>query len=325
MRRICYTTDEGAGGTPPEQPEGGAPAAETPAPAPPPAPAPSPEWNGELESLAKETWFTSLPDDVRPVLEAGLRQKHSNWQSGFQSKIRTEQQAARASAEATVRAEYDAKVTAAEQRAAAAERKAANFSEWFGEGSEGDHQAKAELEKATAELARLKALEEEFTTGKTAWEQERDRLAAEKAAAEAERDEHKTWRTTREQADQEREVARYVEENTDLLDDADASEMLQTMIEKQGMDADEAATKLRKLLKKHNLTPGAQPAAPVAEVAPAPVPVAAPAPAAPAKPDAIDLMSAGDSSNGGFKLAPEGMDLYKAAEIAWKNRRVQSG
>jgi hypothetical protein len=45
------------------------------------------EWNGEFESLTKSEWWSKLPEDVRPVLESGLKSKYGNWQRGYQSKF----------------------------------------------------------------------------------------------------------------------------------------------------------------------------------------------------------------------------------------------
>lgn len=45
------------------------------------------EWNGEFESLTKAEWWAKLPEDVRPVLESGLKTKYGNWQRGYQSKF----------------------------------------------------------------------------------------------------------------------------------------------------------------------------------------------------------------------------------------------
>lgn len=45
------------------------------------------DWNGEFESLTKAEWWAKLPEDVRPVLESGLKTKYSNWQRGYQSKF----------------------------------------------------------------------------------------------------------------------------------------------------------------------------------------------------------------------------------------------
>ena len=45
------------------------------------------EWNGEFESLSKADWWARLPEDVRPVLENGLKSKYGNWQRGYQSKF----------------------------------------------------------------------------------------------------------------------------------------------------------------------------------------------------------------------------------------------
>jgi hypothetical protein len=45
------------------------------------------DWNGEFESLTKAEWWAKLPDDVRPVLESGLKTKYGNWQRGYQSKF----------------------------------------------------------------------------------------------------------------------------------------------------------------------------------------------------------------------------------------------
>lgn len=45
------------------------------------------DWNGEFESLTKADWWAKLPEDVRPVLESGLKTKYGNWQRGYQSKF----------------------------------------------------------------------------------------------------------------------------------------------------------------------------------------------------------------------------------------------
>lgn len=45
------------------------------------------DWNGEFESLTKAEWWAKLPEDVRPVLESGLKTKYGNWQRGYQSKF----------------------------------------------------------------------------------------------------------------------------------------------------------------------------------------------------------------------------------------------
>ena len=45
------------------------------------------DWNGEFESLTKAEWWAKLPEDVRPVLESGLKSKYGNWQRGYQSKF----------------------------------------------------------------------------------------------------------------------------------------------------------------------------------------------------------------------------------------------
>jgi len=45
------------------------------------------EWNGEFESLTKSEWWAKLPEDMRPVVESGLKSKYGNWQRGYQSKF----------------------------------------------------------------------------------------------------------------------------------------------------------------------------------------------------------------------------------------------
>lgn len=46
-----------------------------------------PEWNGEQESLQKETWLQDIPEEKRARVLAGLRTKHKSWQRGFQGKF----------------------------------------------------------------------------------------------------------------------------------------------------------------------------------------------------------------------------------------------
>jgi len=45
------------------------------------------DWNGEFESLTKSEWWAKLPEDMRPVVESGLKSKYGNWQRGYQSKF----------------------------------------------------------------------------------------------------------------------------------------------------------------------------------------------------------------------------------------------
>ena len=45
------------------------------------------EWNGEFESLTKSEWWAKIPEDMRPVVESGLKSKYGNWQRGYQSKF----------------------------------------------------------------------------------------------------------------------------------------------------------------------------------------------------------------------------------------------
>lgn len=40
-------------------------------------------WNGEMESLGEQSWFSSLPDTARTAVQEGLRAKIDNFQSGF--------------------------------------------------------------------------------------------------------------------------------------------------------------------------------------------------------------------------------------------------
>lgn len=47
----------------------------------------SSEWNGELDSLKTQPWWSTLPEQARATVENGLKSKYGNWQRGYQSKF----------------------------------------------------------------------------------------------------------------------------------------------------------------------------------------------------------------------------------------------
>jgi hypothetical protein len=47
----------------------------------------SSEWNGELESIKSQPWWSTLPEQARATVENGLKSKYGNWQRGYQSKF----------------------------------------------------------------------------------------------------------------------------------------------------------------------------------------------------------------------------------------------
>ena len=44
-------------------------------------------WNGELDSLQSEEWFSSLADEHRSRLQTGLQSKYQNWERGYSQKF----------------------------------------------------------------------------------------------------------------------------------------------------------------------------------------------------------------------------------------------
>lgn len=268
----------------------------------------SPEWNGEMESLAKESWWKEVPDTIRPNLERGLRAKHANWQSGYQKRLAEADTAkkaaeqARTTAASTVRAELQAEIQAANTRATEAERRAKLYTEWYGPSSTQAQNATAVSDEATKELEELRAYRTQAESEREAWGKTRAEL-------EKERDEHKTWRSAREEQDIRDQANAYVVANKDILDDDDAAAILERLIDKEGVDADDAANKVRALMQRAGAAPSAK------------APAAAKAPAR----DPLDVMDPGDSRPGGFspretqEMANRGVnsnDIWAAAERA---------
>lgn len=44
-------------------------------------------WNGELTALQTEEWFSTLPEEVRAPLLAGLQAKHTAWERGYRPRM----------------------------------------------------------------------------------------------------------------------------------------------------------------------------------------------------------------------------------------------
>jgi hypothetical protein len=67
----------------------------------------SPPWNGEWEGIVKEPWWSKVPEDVRPHVEAGIKTKYTNFHRGA-DQVRAEAKAAAATAaERAARLEAD--------------------------------------------------------------------------------------------------------------------------------------------------------------------------------------------------------------------------
>lgn len=263
---------------------------------------PAPEWNGELDTLKRQPWWQHIHPDHQPHVEQGLRQKHSNWQAGYQRKF-TELDAAKRGAMDQAHAAVgshieDLQRQLDEERAAHGETKrAANlYTEWFSEDP-----AHAELKGKHESL-----------------QKEHDDLTARFEALQAAHDEHANWRAGREHLDEEARHAQaeaeadsFVEANKDLLEDPDACEVLHHLISTTDMDPNEVAAKVRKLQMAHAPEPAPEP--------PAPAPVDPPV-----RPelDPLDVMHQGDSAPGvssAPKMAKAGVrseDIWAAAERA---------
>lgn len=59
---------------------------------------PAPAWNGELEALAKEPWWASVPEPVRQTVTQGIQTKYTNFHRGA-DQARVEARAAQTAAE----------------------------------------------------------------------------------------------------------------------------------------------------------------------------------------------------------------------------------
>jgi hypothetical protein len=96
VRSFLYSQEASGGdggGEPAAEPVAEASAevqAETPAADPAPSSEGSntaPSWSGELEQIAEQPWFSTLPADAQGVVREGLRAKHATWESGYGKKF----------------------------------------------------------------------------------------------------------------------------------------------------------------------------------------------------------------------------------------------
>jgi hypothetical protein len=260
-----------------------------------------PEWSGELDAIKAMPWWERLPADIRPEIEAGLKAKYAQWQSGHQKRFAAMDAAMKGAHEAassTVAermAELQAQLDEANGRAGDHEKNARLYSEWFANDPDAvDPEAHAAL---MAEVEDLRHKHSDHEGEKAEW-------SARFAEIERERDDHKAYRAGREQADLDDATAKgkaegekFCDDNKDVLDNEDACEMLHMLVDKQDMDPDEAVTKVRKLMKMTAAAEVAQPpvaAVIVAEVKPEPKPEK------PKGSDPLDVMSGGDVAPGGF-------------------------
>lgn len=109
-------------------------------------------WNGELDHLSKQDWYSKIPDDVRPHVEQGLKAKWTNLEGGYSKKFQSL---------ADERKGWESEKSTLSQRLAEQEREALLYKDLFGAG--GDEEAATRFEQEKQELAaKLAALEGEL-------------------------------------------------------------------------------------------------------------------------------------------------------------------
>lgn len=157
-----------------------APATDTPSPA---AEEPAPGWNGEMDHLGKQSWFSALPDDVRKQVEEGLKAKWSNLEGGYTKKFQELAESKKAPAE------WETEKAALTEARTKAERDLALFQDIFGdEGKDASQKIDAERKRLFDEYeAKMAKAAEEHAAKLTPMEKELTELRALRAEVEAER------------------------------------------------------------------------------------------------------------------------------------------
>lgn len=163
-----------------------APAEVSPEPAPEPAaesPAAEPGWNGEMDHLGKQAWFSALPDDVRKQVEDGLKAKWSNLEGGYTKKFQELAESKKAPAE------WETERTSLTEAREKAERDLQLFQDIFGdEGKDASQKIEAERKRLFDEYeAKMAKAAEEHASKLTPMEKELVELRALRAEVEAER------------------------------------------------------------------------------------------------------------------------------------------
>lgn len=235
--------------------ESSAPAAESPPVEAPPAEAaapaaePVPGWNGEMDHLGKQAWFSALPDDVRKQVEDGLKSKWSNLEGGYTKKFQELAESRKAPAE------WETEKAALTEARTKAERDLQLFQDIFGdEGKDASQKIEAERKRLFDEYeAKMAKAAEEHAAKLTPMEKELAELRAMRAEVEAER-----------QAAYLRQVdelaAKMVSKYGDIFANKDAADRLQKMLATLDTDdeMDDAADFVRK---KYGIKPAKLPAA----------------------------------------------------------------
>jgi hypothetical protein len=116
------------------------------------APATPDPWNGELDHLTKQEWYSKLPEDVRPHVEQGLKTKWTNLEGGYSKKFQSL---------ADERKGWETEKSTLSQRLQAQEREALLYKDLFG-GSDSEAVSKFESEKKELQ-DKLAALEGELS------------------------------------------------------------------------------------------------------------------------------------------------------------------
>lgn len=249
MRRTIrfYNVDAPAGDAAPvvEAPpaESSAPAAEAPPVADPPAAEPAaesepvPGWNGEMDHLGKQPWFSGLDEAVRKQVEDGLRAKWTNLEGGYSKKFQELAESKKAPAEWETE---KASLTEAREKA---ERDLLLFQDLFGDdGKDVSAKIDAERKRLFDEYeAKLAKAGEEHAAKLTPMEKELTELRALRAEVEAER-----------KAAYEKQVedfaAKMASKYGDIFANKDAADRLEKMLPSLDSDEemDDAADFIRK-------------------------------------------------------------------------------
>lgn len=108
-------------------------------------------WNGEIDHLQKQEWWSAIPEPVRPNIEQGLRTKWTNLEGGYSKKFQSL---------ADERKAWESEKSTLSQRLQAQEREALLYKDLFG-GS--DSEATSRFEQEKKELQdKLAAFEQEI-------------------------------------------------------------------------------------------------------------------------------------------------------------------
>lgn len=101
-------------------------------------------WNGEIDSLEKAAWFSSVDGRIRNALLDGMRSKYRNLESGFTKKTQelAEERKRIIAKEGTTKAELD------------------RYRRWLGTGDDLTMQARAELSQLRTQLEALQSAKE---------------------------------------------------------------------------------------------------------------------------------------------------------------------